>query len=352
MTVLFNKPARSGQNAAWRWGRILSHQQPPAFAMNAMNNQTTKAEARYSQLAPASTPAFTLVELLVVIGIIALLISILLPALSKARTTAQRVVCLSNEKQVALAILMYAGENHGTLPGPAISVVFDPAITNAQPGAPVVGGVALSQLSIWAGGTTTWEKMELSNVNMVQKYLGGIGSRNIWFCPASDAVRNAVCVGTNPNFAGKQLQYSYHLDNAGSNTGTYPTYLFGSDTSTGTAADQVPKKLNQIYVQLSQTADASGNYPLTRDLKKAWLLCDSDGRNWSLATSTNFGIQPSKTTTTGKNTLAYQPVHRINNRMPDGNGGPTGLGRNYAFLDGHAEFLLFNDWPGEPGGNH
>jgi len=56
---------------------------------------------------------FTLVELLVVIGIIALLVSILLPALNKAREDAKRVRCLSNQRQLVMAWQMYASENKG-----------------------------------------------------------------------------------------------------------------------------------------------------------------------------------------------------------------------------------------------
>jgi prepilin-type processing-associated H-X9-DG protein/prepilin-type N-terminal cleavage/methylation domain-containing protein len=113
--------------------------------------------------------AFTLVELLVVVGIIAILIAILLPSLRKAMQSANTVKCLSNLRQMGMGIQFYANDNHGLCAPSAMDTTQIPqmgAWVTISAGPPPVGQVfwcqsaanyfAKSKSSTGAGGSSIW----------------------------------------------------------------------------------------------------------------------------------------------------------------------------------------------------
>ncbi len=110
---------------------------------------------------------FTLIELLVVISIIALLISILLPALGNARKASQAVVCLSNLRQVGIGVSLYAMDNK--------SVVYE----------------AYTQYAGGSGMSPNWWPMKMARDGYLPNpgnYAGPSGARTLWNCPIAAAL--------------------------------------------------------------------------------------------------------------------------------------------------------------------
>jgi|SRR5665213_484319 len=123
----------------------------------------------------AGAKAFTLIELLTVIAIIAILAAILLPALARARERAQAVICLNNTKQLMLATSIYAGDNGDRLP------------YNLG----MVGSQFRTDLN-WVNNVMTWD-LSSDNTNTATLTKAGLGAfvsgnASVYHCPSDQAL--------------------------------------------------------------------------------------------------------------------------------------------------------------------
>ncbi|MEN6386350.1 MAG: type II secretion system protein [Phycisphaerales bacterium] len=244
---------------------------------------------------------FTLVELLVVISIIAMLLAVLMPALSKAREAAKKVICGSNLRQWGIAYSSYASANDGAFPYNGTSCPWCPAGTTSStacvhgwnPGADLAYGNKVVQMF--------WDKYILKrDKNIIS------GDNNVLFCPTQKWHRSSK---DPQGVLNNGLCGFYMLTSKASwDTGALPGgWNFGGerpDRKWGGDNWVTKKKLGGKYKDL----------PIVMDIKQKFF----NGSKWDWY---NNGIVVSS--------------HARNKGVPEGG--------DYLFEDGHAKWYLNNE---------
>jgi len=128
---------------------------------------------------------FTLIELLVVIAIIGILAAMVFPVFARARESARKSVCLSNVKNIALAIQMYLGDNNDTLPPLERR---DDVIGAPMPG--IDAGVLCQESATYLNPYLRWPVI-------LDEY---VKNRDVWMCPSAKVYGGAGAINPDPDW--------------------------------------------------------------------------------------------------------------------------------------------------------
>jgi prepilin-type N-terminal cleavage/methylation domain-containing protein/prepilin-type processing-associated H-X9-DG protein len=188
-------------------------------------------------LGRAGGRAFTLIELLVVIAIIAILASMLLPALSKAKRKAAQSRCESNLRQLAIGTLMYIDDNQDTFPGPGSRATY---------------GFHPEDWIYWRTNAAKYPPVEKSPI---VRDIGSV-SRDLFRCPLdlNDKERAQIADGNGP-YLYSYTMTSYDLEGA-ANPGM--TSIFSGNRAYYFRMAGVRRPAGKIMLAEEQTAHAAG----------------------------------------------------------------------------------------------
>lgn len=237
-------------------------------------------------------PGFTLIELLVVIAIIAILAAILFPVFAQAREKARQASCLSNTKQLSLALLQYAQDSDECIPPYSLT----------EPGSPSAGTTSLSNYYRWNA--------------LIQPYCKSLA---VFTCPSAQTINGAIPLGANGTANSEYGSYGINpcvamIAHGSVGAPTLATFAKPAETivmadSSDITTASTPDKVNGSYI-----VHPTSTNPQTSRPEDKWIGADW---GWPDNPTTGFGE--------GKYRRSVQYRHQ-------------GMA-NFAFLDGHSKSM-------------